>query len=167
MPDASPAVILDQLYTAVKVKAPAIVKTDLESVLADLRVNTSMTGASTLELDIIDPDWLLITSGFLDVGTDGKFDAVDLNYPLGSDYWWRLTQADPSTDRDEANLTLTFEARIVSYARAHSGVKSWSRGQFTRAQAIKAMTSDEIKAPPRPLFISPELDDTQIITVSG
>jgi hypothetical protein len=162
-----PPELLVQFYMAVKAKAPKIAKAELETVLADLRVNTTMQGASTLEIDIIDPDWLLITSGFLDVGHDGKFGVVDLNYPGGSNYWWRLTQADPSTDRDQANLTLTFETRIVSYARGHKGVKSWSRGQFTRAQAIKAMTADEIKAPPRPVFVSPEIDDNQPIQAGG
>jgi hypothetical protein len=162
-----PPELLTQFHAAVKAKAPKVVKTEIESVLADLRVNTTMQGASTLEIDIIDPGWLLITSGFLDKGADDKFDVVDLNYPEGSDYWWRLTLADPSTGLDGPNLTLTFETRVVSYARGHSGVKSWSRGQFTRAQAIKAMTADEIKAPPKPVFVSPELDAKQTIQASG
>lgn len=162
-----PPELLVQFYKAVKAKAPKVVKAELESVLADLRVNTTTQGASTLEIDIIDPDWLLVTCGFLDIGDDGKFDAVDLHYPDGSNYWWRLTQADVSTDRDQANVTLTFETRIVSYAREHKGVKSWSRGQFTRAQAIKAMTADAIKAAPRPVFVSPELDAQQIIQAGG
>lgn len=158
-----PSVILDQVYEAVKVKRPKVDKAELADILGDIRILTTITGASTLELDVIDTDWVLLTSGFLDVGDDGKLDAVDLNYPASSNYWWRLTQADPSTDTDAANLTLTFETRIVAYAREHKGAKSASRATTTRARFIKSITADAIKAPPKPLFVSPEIDVEQAI----
>ena len=47
--------------------------------------------------------------------------------------------------------------------REIKGQKSWSRSQFTRAQAIKAMTADAVTQPPKLEFISPELDVVQTI----
>lgn len=158
-----PSVVVDQIVKIVKVKNPDADQADIEAALGDLRVLTTITGASTLELDVIDPEWILVTSGFLAVGDDNRLDAVDLNYPLGSDYWWRLAQVDGSTDKTVANFTLTFEDRAVSYCREIKGQKSWSRSQFTRAQAIKAMTADAVTQPPKLLFISPELDIVQTI----
>lgn len=157
------SVIVDQVYTAVKAKVPGVDKLELDGIIGDIRPLTTLTGASTLEIDVIDTDWLLLTSGFLDVGDDGKLDAVDLNFPQDSNYWWRLTQLDVSTDRDDANLTLTLEARVVSYDREHKGAKSASRATSTRARFIKSITADEIKAPPKPVFVSPEIDVEQAI----
>jgi hypothetical protein len=160
-----PRVILDQIYTAVKKKQPKVDKLELGEILADIRILTTIQGASTLEIDVIDTEWVLLTSGFLDIGDDQKLDPVDLNYPLGSNFWWRLTQCDSSTDKDKANLTLTFEDRAVSYCRSHKGAKSASRSTMTRARFIKSITADEVKAPPRLIFVSPEIDAEQPIAV--
>jgi hypothetical protein len=165
--DDDPQVVADQLYKAIRRKHPGVLKAEIGGIVADVRPLTTIQGASTLEVDVIDPDWVLITSGFLDKGADEKFDVVDLNYPQGSKMWWRLTQADVSTDLAGANLTLIFEDRAVSYCRGKTGEKSWSRAEYTRAQAIKAMTVDEVKAPPKLEFVSPELEERQTILVPG
>lgn len=158
-------VVLDQIYAAVKKKHPTVDKAELDEVIGDIRVLTTIQGASTLEIDVTDTEWLLLTSGFLDCGDDGKLDPIDLNYPLDSNMWWRLTQCDASTDKTAANVTLTFEDRIVGFARSHKGAKSASRGTMTRARFIKSITADLVKAAPRPIFVSPELNIEQPVTV--
>lgn len=162
-----PSVVIDQLYTQMRRTSAGLDKAELDSVVADIRVNTTIQGASTLEVDVIDPEWALIASGILDLDARNRLPKIDLNFPDGSNMWWRLTQADLNTGRDGPNLTMTFEDRVVSYAREKTGPKSWSRAHFTRAQAIKAMTADEIKSPPEPLFVSPELDERQPVAVGG
>jgi hypothetical protein len=159
-------VIARQVLDQIKKSQPKVTQVELESIIADIRIETTVDGASTLEIDLIDPDWLLLTSGFLNVDDKNKLNAVDINYPRKSSFWWRLTQVSPTTETSGgANLTLTFEDRVVSYLRQHKGAKSWSRRHYTRAQALKAMV-DEVKAAPRPVFVSPELTVKQPVASS-
>jgi hypothetical protein len=161
--DASWDVIATQVLSQLKKTQPKVTRVELESVIADIRVETTVQGASTIEIDVIDPDWHLLTSGFLDVDDKGKLKPVDINYPKASNFWWRLTQVSPTTDKSGANVTLTFEDRVVAYLRQHKGAKSWSRRHYTRAQAIKAMV-DEVRNAPKPVFKSRELTAKQKVS---
>lgn len=166
--DSTVEVVVSKMLAELRKVSKRASSVELSDVIADVRINTTTQGASSLEIDVIDPQWVLLTSGFLDVSRDGRLRAADLNFPANSNYWWRLTQVDPSTGTGAGggpNLTLTFEDRVVGRLRRKSGQKSWSRAKFTRAQAIKAM-ADEVKAPPRTRFISPELNVKQAIEVN-
>lgn len=153
--------------------------------IADIRVITSWEGAASLEVDIVDSDFEVLEGGAL-TPTDRKLTTtdpniqeaevaaghgpyslpvIDVNYPEGSDFWWRLSDISPQSALDGANLTLTFETRIVAYLRHHHGppLKSMSRADGTRARFIKSITADEVKAAGGIRFISPEIDDPQPI----
>lgn len=112
---------------------------DLASSIADIRQNDTIEGSSTLEIDVIDREWVLIDSHFLDADEDGKLEpTIDINYPLGSQYWWRLTTVDVSDDPSTANITLTFMERVVVRMIDKKGTAiKISRNQMTRAQFIK------------------------------
>lgn len=161
-----PDVVIDQLYSAFQKTLPGLDKIELSDVVADISPDTTILGASTLEVAIIDPRWVLLTSGVFDLDARNRLPKIDLNYPNVSNYWWRLTQIDVTTDLEDPNLTLTFEARVVAYERDKTGQKSWSRSRFTRAQAIKGMLG-EVQSPPVPVFVSPELDERQPVEVEG
>lgn len=153
--------------------------------IADIRVNTSLDGAASLEVDVIDPDFEALESGKLtprnrkitttnpDV-TEAEAAAghgpyalpvIDVNYPVGSQFWWRLSDVDVGDELTGPNLTLTFETRIVAYLRHHHGppLKSMSRANSTRARFVKWITADEVKAGGGIVFVSPELDTLQPI----
>jgi hypothetical protein len=150
--------------------------------VADIRVITSWEGASSLEVDIIDPDFEALESDELtpkdrravkttdpqqieaaSAAGHGPYalPVIDVNYPEGSDYWWRLSNIDAQSTLDGPNLTLTFETQIVAYLRHHHGAKSASRAHTTRAEFIKSITADEVHANGGIVFVSPEIDDIQ------
>lgn len=156
--------IASNLTAVAKRKDVDLDEDTFDSMLVDIVFVTTIDGASSLEVSLADPDLDLLTSGFFDANDDFALDAIDLNYPAGSNYWWRLAEMSYTTDPASANLTATFEDRIVSYLRHKRGTKSASRAKVTRAQFIKSITADEIKHPPKPVFVSPELRKVQPIT---
>lgn len=120
---------------------------DLTQAIVDLTVETIVQGAGTLTVLIVDPWWQLLTrpaSGnspaFIDVDESGLLIPVDVNFPQGTDSWWRLCAAQPTTDTTQANLTLTFEDRIATELRDLSGPKTAGSNQ-TRAQFIASCVS--------------------------
>jgi hypothetical protein len=120
---------------------------DLTEAIADLTVETIVQGAGTLTALIIDPWWQLLTRSsdgsapaFIDVDESGLLIPVDVNFPSGTDCWWRLCAAQPTTDTSQANLTLTFEDRIATELRDLGGPKTAGSGQ-TRAQFIASCVS--------------------------
>lgn len=120
--------------------APAVL--DLAAAISEVELRTQIAGASTLTLTLIDPDWVIYTSGFLDVDDAGLLDTVEVNFPSGSDSWWRLCAVDITTELSSPNLTLTFEDRIVAYLRDHWGPKIAKAGTTTRAHFLKQLVDE-------------------------
>lgn len=112
---------------------------NLTSALQDLIIETTAQGASFLELHIIDPYWMLLTRygdnpAFFDVDDSGLWIPVDVNFPQGTDCWWRLASGTPTLDPTQANV-FVFEDRIVTQLRDLGGPKHASNNQ-TRAEFI-------------------------------
>lgn len=125
---------------------------DLVSRVEDARVEFSLSaGAPMLEVTVLDSQRDLLESGLLLERVDVVLDRVP----------FRLVEFD--FDGTDA-LTLSFEHRLVAWARAHRSPRKFSRGSFTRAEAIYSMFR-EIKAGPF-RFIAPDLHDRQNIKSS-
>jgi hypothetical protein len=92
---------------------------DLSDRVADIIIDTTAQGAGTLEVHLIDPLWVIPQSGFIQADDTGYLLPVDVNFPTGTDCWWRLCQYRPdwSAGQTGPNLVLTFEDRIVSLLR--------------------------------------------------
>jgi cell wall-associated NlpC family hydrolase len=115
---------------------------DLATLIVNVTVRTQILGASFLTVLMIDPDYEFQTSGILAVDADGLLDTVEVNFPEGSDKWWRLCAVSGTGDRAQANLTLTFEDRIIAYLRDHWGPKAIKPGSTTRAQFVKQLIDE-------------------------
>lgn len=126
---------------ATSVKATAAGTTpsaeDLANAVAEVTVESQTLGASLLQVTMNDPNWAILRSGFLNVTADGLLDAIDVNFPQGSDLWWRLAMIDFTNDLSGPNLTLTFQDRIISYLQADWGALAVPPGTTTRAQFLK------------------------------
>jgi hypothetical protein len=115
---------------------------DLSDALADVMLEWSAQGASTLTLQVIDPYWGLVTRfgskpAFIDVDDAGLLVPVDVNFPEGTDAWWRLMACEVGIDTTVANLKLVFEDRICVDLRDLGGPKYASNNQ-DRAQFIES-----------------------------
>lgn len=98
---------------------------DLSSRIAGVQIETSAQGASLVVISLIDPAWVIPMSGFIQVDDGGYlWPPIDINFPRGSDCFWRLCQYqavwDAEMDASQGNVTLTFEDRIVSQLREMS-----------------------------------------------
>lgn len=102
---------------------------DLGERVADITLNDTAQGASTLEVSLIDPYWILLISGFIQTDENGfLWPPIDINFPTGTDCVWRLCQVNATKDFTQPNLTLTFEDRIVSILRLMSAVNGLQQG---------------------------------------
>jgi hypothetical protein len=130
---------------------------NLSPAIVDIVLDWVAQGASTLTLQLIDPEWQLLTRwgdrpAFIDVDDSGLLIPVDVNYPEGTDCWWRLVQASPSIDMTQANIQLTFEDKIASLLRDVAGPKHAGSG-MSRAQFIYSC----VKTAPGLRFVCPAL----------
>jgi hypothetical protein len=116
--------------------------------LIDARATLTMDGASTLELTIYDPEWLVEESGLLELNDDGRIDALDV---VLDTLVFRLAEV-KREDPDE--LQLIFEDRAVQLLREHTKPMTASRGSTTRAKFVEKMVG-EVRAHPIP-FYSPQ-----------
>ncbi len=115
--------------------------------IVSARAQLTIDGASTVTIELHDPEWLVENSGILN-SQDGRLEAIDITVDR---LRFRLVQA---TRRDPDTVTLVFEDQAVAYLRQHRKRKSASRGSMTRAQFVESMVR-EVKA--RKLeFYSPE-----------
>jgi hypothetical protein len=114
--------------------------------LVSARATLTMDGASSLDLTVFDPDWLVEDSGVLDPNEDGRMNAVDV---VLDTMVFRLAQAKRSDDPDQ--IDLVFEDRAVQLLRAHNRPMTASRGSMTRAQFIEKMVR-EVKTHPIPYY---------------
>ena len=129
----------------------------LTDLLADIIIDTVDQGASTVEVHLIDPQWALLTRygnrpAFFDVDDAGLLIPVDINFPKGTDRWWRLCQASPVVDPTQPNVFI-FEDRIVSLLRDQGGPKHASANQ-TRAAFIFSC----VQSVPSIRFVCPALE---------
>jgi len=108
---------------------------DLDQAIIDIQLRTVAQGASTLTITLADPTWKLVRARFngvpfIAVAQDGYlWPPIDIEFPSGR--WWRLAQVAPTTDLTAAQVTLTFEDRIVSELRQ---VDAQRGGVFAAAQ---------------------------------
>ena len=140
-----------------KLKRPTPSVVDLANSLEGISITDTIKGSSTLTLSMLDPDFALFDSGFFDCDDDGKLDAIDVNYPDGSRFWWRITQVTPSADM---RIEMTLMERAAVYLMAHRGPVKTSRAKKTRAEFLKSLT-DKVKAGGGIRFYSKELHEKQ------
>jgi cell wall-associated NlpC family hydrolase len=143
--------------------------TYLASVIQEITPETQISGTSILHLYIIDPYWAVQRSGLIDTDDTGELaNDVDVNFPEGSNLWWRLAMVDGGNDLSDANLELTFIDRSVAYMQDDWGPLSAAPNTRTRAQFVKQLV-DRI---PRVLhvqpisFVCPELNVIQPVATS-
>lgn len=115
---------------------------ELAPAIGEITLRTQIAGASTLTVTVIDPRWDLLTSGFLDVDSEGLLDEIEVQFPEGSGWYWRLCMVEGGTDLFQPNVTLTFEDRIVGYLRDKWGTKAVAPGTTTRAQFVKQLIDE-------------------------
>lgn len=133
---------------------------DLARGITEINYDLTQKQAWSFEITIVDPQWNLLDSNFFNVDQNGKLDDIDLNYPPGSRWWWRLHQFSPQQD---TTIQLTFVPRIVAELMDHYGPVQANRAQMTRAQFLKMLCS-KVKDKQGPIeFYSKELDIKQPI----
>jgi hypothetical protein len=114
-------------------------KVDLEQAIENLTIGDTIRGSSTIVVTVYDEDWSLCDSGFFDANGDGKLDKIDVNYPEGGRFWWRLAQVGIDGSRGGAELTLTFMERAVMQLMQHRGPLKVRRSKKTRAEFLKQL----------------------------
>ena len=112
-----------------------------------------------------DPAWRLMDSGFFDADpATGVLEDLDVNYPEGSRFWWRLHQVSPQQDR---SLQLVFVPRIIGELMGLFGVVKVNRAKRTRAEFLKMLCASVTDDAQGIEFYSRELDVKQQIGNSG
>jgi hypothetical protein len=168
-PDAIDAHVLAKSITAAKAGRTAVRSVDLAAAIISVSLQATIKGASTLVITIHDADWTLLDSGFLDADENNKVDQVDVNYPVGGRYWWRLSQINAQADH---TVSLTFLDRLAMQMAAATpwGDKSTApkmkanRASHTRAEFIKSLF---VKAVPGVEFYCQELHDKQVAAAAA
>jgi hypothetical protein len=110
-------------------------RVDLTPMIVDVIIETTVVGASTLEVHLADPSWTLLQrdaagDSFIDVAEDGWLLPIDVEFPHGSACWWRLCAAGVTLDLTAANLVLTFESRATSRMRELLGPMQSFQGEL-------------------------------------
>lgn len=155
------AIIAQHIVKTATGKAPSV--EDLTSAISEVTFETQTLGAALLQVTVIDPGQTIVRSGFLDKDSDGLLPEIDINFPDGSDYWWRLAMIDVTGDLSSPNVTLTFQTRFISYLQNKWGPKGVAPGTTTRAQFIKQLVDEVGKGDGlQPInFLCPELNIVQ------
>ncbi len=112
---------------------------DLAEMITGVGEALTMQGAPQLQISLLDDEFALMESGFW--GADpktGKLDEIELNYPAGSKYWWRVRQVSPKAD---FTVETYWIPKGVRELMDHKGPLRISRGQRTRAEAIQMLCS--------------------------
>jgi hypothetical protein len=130
---------------------------DLAFGITAIAVDHTRVGAQTLVITIADPRWNLLDSGFFTADATGKLLDIDLNYPDGKRFWWRLHQFSPTGD--DYSIQLTFLPRGVAKLMGLFGPVQVDRASRTRAQFLQMLASKV----PEIEFYSKELDVKQPI----
>lgn len=114
---------------------------DLAKAISEIELQTQILGASFIKVHVIDPEWAITTSGWLEV-VEGLVHPIEVEFPEKSGWFWRLCAIDGTTDRTQPTLTLTFEDRIVAYLRDYWGPLAAPPGTTTRAQFIRDLVRE-------------------------
>jgi hypothetical protein len=121
---------------------------DLKNWIADIILETSVQGASLIEVHVIDPAWIMMWTdpsgaSFINVDEDGYlWPPIDVTFPPDiSDATWRLCQVQASTDLTQPNIVLVFEDRIASELREHFKPQQ-SYPDQSRAEFIQSLIKD-------------------------
>lgn len=125
-----------------KLKKGVPSKVDLANAMVSLSITDTIKGSSTLTLTMKDDDWSLMDSGFFDNDENGRLDAIDINYPNRSRFWWRITQVSPSANQ---MIEIVLMERQAISLMAHRGPVKASRAKKTRAEFLKSL-ADKVKA---------------------
>lgn len=139
-----------------------LAKVSLEEAITSIDLVDTLEGSSSFTVSVVLPNWDLLGDGFFDAQPDGKLDPVDVNYPEGSRFWWRLTSIDLNVGTRKPRLSMTFMERPAVYLMQHRGPVKVSRAKRTRAQFLKRLAS-EVKAGGGIRFHSHELNVKQTI----
>lgn len=112
---------------------------DLSDRIGNVSLEGTAQGASILVVPLIDPMWVVPNSGFISVDDQGFiWPPIDVNFPAGSKTYWRLCQVEMIWDATEtdANVTFTFEDRIVSILREMSSAVPGALSQGAPNQTL-------------------------------
>lgn len=124
---------------------------DITEAITGGTLERTMSGASTLTLNVHDPHRRLVNAKALTHATDIQ---------VAGD-WYRLVKITKQGD----GLTLVFEDRDVAFLRAHTRPRKVSRNKMTRAQFVRSLVK-EVKAH-KIKFFCPELNVKQPIVGSA
>jgi hypothetical protein len=128
---------------------------DFTNRLSEIRIADTMLGSSTLTISVLDAYHSLLTSGFFDARADGKLDPLEINWPVGTDNWWRLTSVEMAADEQ---LEMTFMETIAVEMQHKHGPLKTARSKKTRAEFIKGLVDGTDKDA---RFICKQLHRTQ------
>src|SRR5438477_1638839 len=96
-------------------------ETNLATAIQEIELQTQLQGSSLLIVHVIDPEWEIINSGLIKAVEDGLLKELEVEFPEGTGYFWRLAAVKGSTEITAANLILTFEDRVVARLRQQWG----------------------------------------------
>lgn len=114
--------------------------TYLAEQITEVTYESQIAGPDLLTLTMIDDSWAIQTSGICDIDSDGFLPMVDINYPEGTDVWWRLCMVQGlGGDLSTPSLQLTFQHRLISYLQEDFGPLKVASGTTTQAQFIKQL----------------------------
>lgn len=153
------AVLASQIVASKRKAGRPLPPVDLTTALTDIAITDTIIGSSTLTLHLVDPEYALLDSGFFDADADGRLDVVEVNYPNGSDLWWRQTQVVIDWG-GVPTIEMIFMERTAVYLLEHHGPLKTSRAKVTRAEFLK-MLCDHVKVSGGIEFISAELHKKQ------
>ncbi len=125
---------------ASKAKGP-VDEQELAEAINEIEIETQTGGSPFIKVHLIDPYYRLLTSGFIAI-VEERLDKIEVEFPEGSNWWWRFVAVEVSNDLTQPNLTLVFEDRIVAWLREEIGYKTVPAGTQTRGQFIKAMIDE-------------------------
>jgi cell wall-associated NlpC family hydrolase len=158
-----------------------LTKTYLSNAISEVTVETQTAGPALLQLTIIDPDWSVIRSGLFNKDSNGLLQAIDINFPEGTDVWWRLAMVEPtsvSPGSNTPNFTVSFQHRFIAQLMQCYGPLGWPAGKIgsTRAQFIRMLLrklETELPASLRgpgftvPTLICPAINEVQPVASSN
>lgn len=130
---------------------------DFAAFITSINLDHTRVGAPSLTVVFQDPTWEVLESGFFFADAKGKLLDLDVQYPDGDRYWWRLNQFSPNGTNRE--ITLTFLSRGVTKLMGLFGPVQANRSSKTRAEFLKMLCGKV----PEIEFYSKELDVKQPI----
>ena len=132
---------------------------DLTKAITSIAPESHMKSAAQIVITILDPQMDLFRSGFFKSDDNpAKLRLIDVNFPEGSKYWWRLT--DIQYAGTARTMQLTFTNRVAAEMQSAFDKLKANRATMTRAEFLKHVVS---LAAPEATFFSLQLDTKQKI----